>query len=249
MKVKHYFAFDRNISDKFNDDTLNESNWDILRTDEREGAFAIEKDVESYERNCMVANKYKNAAEKVCSILASKEITNNKIISLGVGKGILEWHLKKIRPELVVECTDYTANAIEQLKKVFIDIDSAYQFDMLNGSYLALDINAVFLMYRVSTEFNHEEWIQIFRKMNDAGIKYIIFIPAGLDNLIDMIKEKLFYILNILRRRKNIDCGWLYSESEYLKMFTGGGYHVGDKIYFDKTAAYLLISGRNNAKL
>ena len=242
MKVKHYFAFDKGVSEKFDDDTLNENNWDILRTDESERAFALEKDVESYEKNCIAALKYKNAAEKVCSILDSEKISCKKVISLGVGKGILEWHLKKMKPKLVIECTDYTANAIEQLKKVFIDIDSAYQFDILNGNYPELDIKAVFLMYRVSTEFSQQEWIQIFSKMYNAGIEYIIFIPTGLDNLIDMMKEKLIYILNSLRGRKNINCGWLYSESEYLKNVYRGGYNAKDKIYFDKTAVYLLKS-------
>lgn len=222
MKMKHYFAFDKSISDKFCDDTLNETNWDILRMNEHENAFSLEKDVESYEKNCKNSPKYKHAAEKICSILDSRKLCSQKIISLGVGKGILEWHLKKLRPELVIECTDYTVNAIEQLKKVFVDMDSAYPFDILEGNYAQLDTNAIFLMYRVSTEFSEHDWCQIFTKMQKAKIKHILFVSTGLDNLLDMAKEKLIYILNVLRRRKNIQCGWLYSEKEYIKMFTGG---------------------------
>jgi hypothetical protein len=245
MKIKHYFAFEKELSQKFCDDMLNEKNWDILRMDERDSAFAIEKDIESYEQNCRNAQSYKNAAQKICDILRQENLINKRIISLGAGKGILEWHLKKNMPELYIECTDYTLNEVEQLKKVFVHLDSAYQFDMLNGDYALLDSTGVLVLYRVSTEFCQEDWFKIFNKIYDAGINYIIFVPTGLDRLRDIIKERLICAVNVLRGRKIIHCGWLYSEKEYLKMFTGGGYKgcqykIKQKDYFDNTAVYLL---------
>lgn len=163
---------------------------------------------------------------------------------MGVGKGILEWHLKKLEPQLVIECTDYTEQALEQLKRVFIDIDKAYQFDILNGDYMKLDTDSVFIMYRVSTEFALKEWYEIFNNMYNAGIDYIIFVPAGLCNLWDILKEKIKHIKNIIMRKNDIFCGYLYSECEYMKMFKGKGikplYGIKNRIDFDGTAAFLL---------
>lgn len=238
MKTKHYYGFEPDVSSRFYGDSLNSDNWDVLRTDDRESPFAIEKNMEIYEKNCMASARDKDAVQRVCQLLEDVEV--NKVISLGAGKAILEWHLKKMKPELAVECTDYTEKAIERLKNVFKDMDSSYRFDMLNGNYSELDINAVFLMNRVSTEFSIDEWYRIFESMHGAGILYIIFIPTGLDNCWSMLKEKLFFLLNILRRRRNICCGWLYSENEYLRMFSMGGYSIEKRLEFDGTAAFLL---------
>lgn len=244
MKVRHYYVFGDRLQDKFQGDILNEGNWDALRLDEVEGPFSLEKSVEAYEKNCENSVEYKNVAEKICHLLASEDINVQKIISLGVGKGVLEWHLKKMMPKCIVECTDYTAKSIEQLKKVFRDVDAAYSFDILKGDYTRLDKNAIFIMYRVSTEFSLQEWYDIFEKMHDAGVFYIIFIPAGLDKVSDMIREKVGHIKNIIRGKKDTQCGWLYSESEFLKMFRGRGgkvlYDVVNKVRLENTAIYFL---------
>ena len=119
MKIKHYFAFEKELSQKFCDDMLNEKNWDILRMDERDSAFAIEKDIESYEQNCRNAQSYKNAAQKICDILRQENLINKRIISLGAGKGILEWHLKKKHARIIyrmyrlyIECGRTTKKGI-----------------------------------------------------------------------------------------------------------------------------------------
>lgn len=242
MKTKHYFVFDKEVQNKFNNNSLNSENWEALRLDEEPGEFSIEKDIESYERNCMNAHKYRDAAKVVYELISSRG--GGKTISLGVGKGILEWHLKKIDPQLVIECTDYTENALEQLKMVFKDMDAAYQFDILNGDYTELDRNSIFIMYRVSTEFSLEEWYKIFGSMYNAGITYIIFVPAGLCNVWDIAKEKIKHAINIILRKEDVFCGYLYSENEYMKMFKGNGiaplYIIEKKVIFEETAAFLL---------
>lgn len=133
MKAKHYYLFEKRIQNKFQGNSLNKENWDILRMDETENVFAIKKSIESFEKNCMVEEKYKKVAKLIYDLLESSEVDFKKIISLGVGKGILEWHLKRLRPEIIVECTDYTKGAVKQLKQLFVNLDSAYPFDMLGG--------------------------------------------------------------------------------------------------------------------
>lgn len=124
MRTKHYYRFEENIQDKMQEDCLNQNNWDILRIDEKESPFSIEKDVESYERNCKNSISYENAASQIVSLINKYDsISNkNKVLSLGCGKGILEWHLKEMMPDWAIECTDYTEQAINQLKKVFVKL-------------------------------------------------------------------------------------------------------------------------------
>ena len=96
MKIKHYYSFPKEITNKFVSDSLNESNWDLLRTDSVESPFAIEKDVESFIKNCELRSDYKEHSQLIINTLNKLNWTKKKIISLGAGKGILEYHLKKL---------------------------------------------------------------------------------------------------------------------------------------------------------
>lgn len=243
MIGKHYYAFEKDIQDSFTENSLNQNNWDILRMTGNK-AFSIEKDIDSYEKNCLDAVDYMNAAKRISDCINSQKIDKQKIVSLGVGKGILEWHLKRMLPEFYIECTDYTINSLLQLKKVSPQMDSIKQFDILNGNYSELDVNSIFLMYRLSTEFSFDQWCTIFKKLYEAGIQNIIFIPTGLDGIMSIIKEYIKHWINVITEKKDILCAYLYSENEYLKMFHAAKstqlYSIQEKVYFDNTALFYL---------
>ncbi len=248
MKAKHYYLFDEEVNGKMKGRSLDKSNWDVLRMGGKESPFSIEKDIAAYEENCRKALSYKKMAELLCHIVQKYGRNSQKVISLGVGKGVLEWHMKKMLPDIAVECADYTEKAIERLKTVFPDVDDAYVFDILNGDYANLDSNAVYVMHRISTEFNSDDWYKIFRKLYEADIKCVIFIPTDLDTVGTMCKEKIKHVKNVLCKKKDIFCGWLYSEKEFLKFFHNRSnvpkYLVEEKIDCGKTAIYVLK--RNN---
>ena len=107
----------------------------------------------------------------------------NSVASLGVGKGILEWHIKQINTSLKVDCADYTVNSINQLKKVFSLGDDFFVFDMLKDDWKSLNGYDCVILYRMSTEFDKKTWEIIFKKMYAAKINKIIFVPTGLDSV------------------------------------------------------------------
>lgn len=243
MVQKHYYFFGDEMQKKMKGDSLNEENWDILRNDEVDGPFSIEKTIESYEANCKKSTSYEGVAKIIIQELEKRK-SDRKIISLGIGKGILEWHLKNLKPSLRVECTDYTAEAIERLKTVFVSMDAGYTFDMLNGDYSSLGVDSILVMFRVSTEFDRDQWHGVFQKMYNAGIKNIIYVPAGLDTKKEMLKEKINHFRFVIRGKKDIFCGWLYSEDEFESMFRGKEatpyYDIDSRIPFENTAVYYL---------
>ena len=167
MKIKHYYFFGDEIQKDLKSDKLNENNWDVLRI-HGDNAFSIENDIREYENNCQQAEEYKKRAETICDILKKNNV--NKIVSLGVGKGILEWHIKKQMPNICMICTDYARAGVEQLKKVFLTCEEIQWCDMLETDYSVWN-EATILMYRVSTEFTEQEWKLIFNKMYEGGGK------------------------------------------------------------------------------
>ena len=215
MKIKHYYYFGNEVQKELNGAMLNENNWDVLRT-QGDKAFALENDIEQYEKNCEQSLEYKEAAKMIVSLLKKNNIS--KVVSLGAGKGILEWHIKNQMPEVHMVCTDYASEGIEQLKRVFIKCDEIYRYDMVEGDYSVWK-DATILMYRISTEFTKEEWKNIFNRIYQCGIGRIIFVPTELLTFKIMVKEFGRHILNRICGRKDIMCGWMYSRKEFIEMF------------------------------
>lgn len=217
MKIKHYYFFE-DVQTKMSGRKINAQNWDILRCDEKKSPFAIERTVEEYEENCRKSVEYEKAADILCKLIVS--YGDGKLVSMGCGKGILEWHIKKKLPDLNIECTDYTEKSVKLLRNVFTECNNISVFDMLNGDYGKWK-GATVLIYRVSTEFTSKEWKTIFDKMYHAGIESIIFVPAELLTFKTMFGEKTRKLINFLKGNPTTFCGWMYSKSEFLKMFRG----------------------------
>ena len=219
MKIRHYFSFDENANNNMHSDRLDVDNWNALRTYEDGGPFSLEKTRERWVSNCEYRNDYKQMAEKLLSTIRNNGWT--KVTSLGVGKGILEYHLKKMMPELEIVCSDYTKRSMDLLSELFVEGDGFETFDMLQDDYSSLAKRDAVIVYRLSTEFDKEQWKDIFLKMHEFDVKNIFFVPADFLTVKTGIQEKLRYFLNTLQHRRNTFCGWMYTRNEYLKFFMG----------------------------
>ena len=234
MIIEHYEAFRTGLGSE----ELNRENWDLLRTQSEESAYAIEKNKELYEQNCIRSVSYQISAEQILKILEKNKCRH--IVSMGVGKGILEWHLKKQMPELYTECTDYAAGAIEKLKTVFPACNAMRTFDIRSGDYSVFEKGVFFILYRVSEELCYEDWCRVFRKMAAQGVSDILFIPDMLAT--EELRDKLEHrrIKNREQGRKETFCGWIYSVETLEEMFCAGGYHIVEKCLAGELLLYHL---------
>lgn len=234
MIIEHYEVF----RTKLRSAELNQENWDLLRTESSEYAYAIEDTIEQYEENCRKAVSYEASAIHIIEIL--KKYGYKHIVTLGAGKGILEWHLKKQMPDLYVECTDYAKSAVDKLKKVFTECNKLHSFDMLKGDYRIFKDEAVFLLYRVSEELCYEDWCNVFKKMREEGVRMIIYIPDMLAT--KELEEKLNSRHQRNRERGIADtfCGWIYSEDTLEEMFRAGNYKIAEKYPDGDMMMYIL---------
>ena len=117
MRCRHWYYFGERSSKVLKGKKLNKDNWNILRNAAMDKNFSIEETVEEYEKNCRLEESYRNVAEILCGEFDRKKCDN--IVSVGVGKGILEWHIKNMLPEIKVTCTDYTKRYSERQMPCF----------------------------------------------------------------------------------------------------------------------------------
>ena len=237
MRCRHWYYFGEYSSKVLKGKKLNKDNWNILRNADMDKNFSIEETVEEYDKNCRLEESYRNVAEILCDEFDRKKSYN--IASVGVGKGILEWHIKNMRPDIKVTCTDYTEEALKKLKKVFRKADALLCFDMLKDDWSMLNQYDYVILYRVSTEFSFSEWKKIFEQMSEKQIEHVVFIPTGLDTYKNMLLELSGHLVRIMRKKKDIFCGWLYSENEFRRMWKGK--YVEERcIYIQNTAVFFL---------
>lgn len=237
MRSRHWYYFGEYYSKEFNGKKLNKENWDILRNIGMDKNFAIEDTAEEYEENCRCEESYREIAKILCNEFEHKKCKN--VVSVGVGKGILEWHIKNIKPALKVTCTDYTGRALDKLSKVFRNVDTLLCFDMIKDDWSILNEYDYVILYRVSTEFSFKEWKHIFKQMREKHIERVVFIPTGLDTWKSMLIELYRHIIRRVLKKRDIFCGWIYSENEFKKMWEGQ-YREEKCIYLQNTAVFFL---------
>lgn len=205
--------------------------WEALRTSKRNKAYCIESDIDSYENNCRHNLESKCVARILDKVLGNR---NWHIVSIGVGKANLEWHLKARNPKLHLFCADYTGQALLELQKVFISCDGFLEFDMLKDDWGRLNNFDFILLNRVNTEFSFNEWREIYRRMSINKIRRIIFIPCGFGSI-----HELYLNLKNIFNKNTAKISWCYTESEFLRMWKTY-YRVVKKISFNDSAVYFL---------
>lgn len=237
MPTRHYFVFN-NAQECA---ALDKEAWDFLRTGTDNPAFQFESSVEEYDANCARREDCQKIAGLIRDTLAKLEQNVSHIVSLGAGKGIVEWHLKRMLPELPITCTDYAESSVVKLGQLFLQCDKTLVFDMLAGDYGRFGKDAVLLMNRVSTEFTPSQWRSIFRSCSAAGIKHILFVPTELASLRLKAMETVCHILRRILRRQDTFCGWLYSKRE-LESLMSLYYRIDSMMKIGETAVYNLRS-------
>jgi hypothetical protein len=204
MKINHYSIFTELSTDNID--------WNHLRDSNVEAPYYIPFDKNDYLRLIENLNfeYYINAIKKYCS-----DHKIYKIVSIGAGRCGLEYHIKH-KTDLCVVVTD-TTDSILRINNFYI-FDDAYQLNLLEDpSKLYVDENTLVLLSRIDTEFNENNFKELFGVLNSKNVKHITLIPAELLSLKIIIAEFRILLISILKKKKRVFCGFARSKSEFRK--------------------------------
>jgi len=221
--MRHYQIFGETTQNLKHQELLSPESWDALR--EHHPFFSISSNREEWLLASEIAvtkdgqdTHLKERARDIVALLRERCI--DRIFSVGVGGAALEYHLKKLMPEIQLTCSDYSETTVKRLREVFLESDAVIEFDILMGDWNEIQKkyigeHGLCLMYRLDAGFSDTEWADIFEKMAEAGIAQVLVIPTGTLSLISVFNRKKREILWFLKGIPTVWCGYVRTEKRF----------------------------------
>ncbi len=229
LTVKHYFAFSDSTKYLKGDGLSSSESWDVLR--ESHPHFSIADTREEWIKvNELLIKKdgqdggLKERAKDVAEILKNNNIKS--VFSAGCGGAGLEYHLKKILPEIRLTCSEYSKVAVERLSKVFLECDSIILFDMKSKDWsvannLSNPKENLILLYRIDIDLSDEDMKDMFHNMHKSGIENVLIILCGRLTLRGLANRFYQRFLWRLKGTPYSFSGYLRSERKFIEFFDG----------------------------
>ena len=200
VTIRHHFDFgaDRALVGK---DLVTPESWDALRT-RTAGAFAAATTRDELERTADERPEIGERARAVDRQL--DEWGASTVASYGVGGGVLECWLERIRPERRLVLAEYAPATVERLRELFAGAE-VHRHDLLADPPLAADAH---LLHRVDTELTDAEWHAAMRRF--AGQRVLVVATE-----VATSKRLLQELLLRLRSRRLTRAGWLRTRDSF----------------------------------
>ncbi len=176
--LRHYYAFPPGTAPK-GGSLLSPSAWDQVRTaapSETNKDFSFPQSRADWVKLAEASEDARASAATVASLVKRGGYTS--ILSVGVGRALLEYHLKRSLPQVPLTCTEYAPASVTRLREFFAECDSVEFLDLL-APWQAKDAKCLILLNRVDTELSDEQWSIAFGRMAEAGVSEIIVVATG----------------------------------------------------------------------
>ena len=200
VTIRHHFDFgaDRGL---VGDDLVTPESWDALRT-RTGGAFAVARTRDELERT---ADERPEIGERARAVDRRLEAWGaSTVASYGVGGGVLECWLERIRPERRLLLAEYAPATVELLRGLFPDAE-VHRHDLLADPPLPADAH---VLHRVDTELTDREWYEAMRRF--AGARVLV-VATEVATPRRLLQELLLRV----RGRGLTRAGWLRTRDAF----------------------------------
>lgn len=230
ITIKHYFKFGELIG--IDNTLITEQGWDQVRCSNDDTPFSIPADQSVYIQKAQ--QTWVKEARDIVRLSYDKGFT--KILSFGCGCGYLEYNIKQYAPAIHMTVTDFNINSLNRLKKIHDLYDELKQFDIKKDSVIYSE-NMLCLLFRLDTELTDNEWNQVFHKMKDSNVVYVLIVATEILTLRRYLKESIKHLL------RNVEsytfCGYIRNKNG-LEALWADSYDVQNALKIGDLNAYLL---------
>lgn len=215
LTVPHWYNFDDSIRPHAR--TLEgAASWDELRMRDESGAFGLGATVEEWRLRASSQADLQSRAATIGNLL--RGWGTRKLVSVGVGNGMLEYLVKQKASEIEVRCGDYAPRSLAALRERFPDCSSVELMDLRRFDWTQ-EPGEVVLFHRVDMELRNSEWKDVFSGLANRGVERIIWVPCGLLNAAAIGGQVRAVLTAITARRRLTRTGYLRSQARMLSLF------------------------------
>jgi hypothetical protein len=215
LTVPHWYGFAAGFQTS-NAAVLTGDDWDRLR--EVDSAFGFGRSREEWVAKARSSSELTERAKAIAILLDGWN--TRRLVSPGVGTGLMEFLLKSERPGLVMRCGDWSPESLRLLRERFTECDSIEEID-LRGHGWARDPDEVVLLNRVDMELSDREWRSVFTGLARAQVERVVLVPCGLLTGSMAVAELRGLVVSLGRRRSIARSGYLRTPARMLDLFDG----------------------------
>jgi len=200
ITIRHYFDFgaERAI---VGDDLVRPESWDALRM-QTSGPFAAAASREELERTAEGLPDIEARASAIDRWLEQNRV--GVVASYGVGGGVLEWWLGRLRPERRLLLAEYAPETVERLRELFPGAE-VHRHDLLADPPLVANAH---LFHRVDTELTDAEWHEAMWRFAGERVLVVVGEVATPKRLLQELRLRL-------RSRHPSRAGWLRTRGAF----------------------------------
>ena len=215
VTIPHWYGFSQNIAFQGHD-LRSAVNWDALRAS-REDGFRMPLSSEEWRRIAEGNPDLSARAKAILELVDRWEAV--KLVSLGVGTGMLEHQIKVRSASLILRCGDYASDALAHLRTYLAGEAEVEEMDLRHPSWVS-DPNEIILLHRVDMELADWEWMNAFARMAQAGVRHLIIVPCGLLSTLTVLRQLKMLVGGVVFRRRLMRNGWVRSPRRLVQLFS-----------------------------
>jgi hypothetical protein len=202
----------------FDEEGLSSSKaWDALRTAEPSGSFGFGRTREDWEHQALDAVELNTRTVALLGML--RKWRCERLVSVGVGTGMLEYLLKRKAPDIRLRCGDYAPTTVALLQERFLDCDAIELMDLTNPGW-ATNPTEVILLHRVDMELRDDEWKAVFAELRARHCEHVVLVPCGLLTPRAAMREARTAVAALLRRQALRPAGFLRTHARMRELFS-----------------------------
>jgi hypothetical protein len=219
--MRHYYPFGRGTN-LAGDNLLSPSAWDQVRmTDNSVNAalgFYLPEDRPDWVRVCDESSSAAASAADIAKIVRHGRFTT--VLSVGVGRACLEYHLKRLEPAVSLVCTEYSPRVVERLRQVFLECDRIEFLDIKTSAWTDAGPRCLVLLNRVDTELDDQEWRAVFKNLAAGGVQNILVVASGFLTPRALAFELRQRMMNIFFRRRLTFAGYRRTKARFKELWS-----------------------------
>ena len=229
LTLPHLFRFSAMDGDMATTDPLSPEFWDRLRIGDAHFVLPQERDAWlAYCESCSVHDGVDSLlpsrAAAIAAILCRLKV--QRLFSVGVGAGALEYHVKKSSPDVHLVCSDYAPWNVEVLRRVFTECEDVVRFDVARDDWSVCGNTpgTLCLIWRVDPLLTDAQWRAAFERAHAEGVRHILFGAGGLLTL-SRIARRLITRLQVATKGVSmmqagwVRVGWVRTEPAFPRLW------------------------------